>query len=301
MRPRRRGARGALRWLGAALSLVLFLKAWDWFATPPPAQRVRRSGSAGPRVLCLHGLFASGAFWTPLTGELSTDHRLAAPDLLGFGRSPKPEDSPYDVGAHLDWLRPIVEEPGEPWVVAGHSMGTVLATHLALRWPDRVQAVLLFNAPVYASAESRRAIFGRQNLLTRATTRSKALGRVVCEGSCLIRPVMRHLGPWLRPDVPPDTARDYFEHRWHSYDRSLERLVVGRDLVPDLHRLRTPLLVVQGGADAIVEAPADIRWPPSATVVVRPGESHTGLLLDRPHEAAALVRRFLASGRDGAR
>ena len=267
------------------------LKLWDVLEMPPPERRVRRLGEVGPRLLCLHGLFASSAFWIPLGEVLAADHRVVAPDLLGFGASPKPEDARYDVDDHVSWLQPVIEEPGEPWVVVGHSMGTVLAVAAAQRFPELVGAVVLFSAPVYSSPESRRAIFGRQNLLTRASTRSRVLGRVICEASCLLRPVMKRLGPVLRPDVRPELARDDFHHRWHSYDRSFHHLVLERDLLRDMADVRQPILVVQGDADAIVESPDRLRWPPNARVERVPGATHTSLLLDEPRDAAALIRQ----------
>jgi pimeloyl-ACP methyl ester carboxylesterase len=120
---------------------------------------------------------------------------------------------------HLAYLELLLEEAGDPWIVLGHSMGCPLAVEAARRASERIQAVVLFNAALYSSPERRREIFGRQNVLTRTSTRSRTLGRILCEASCLLRPIRTRLGPVLRPDLPAVSA-DYFRHRWHSYDRS---------------------------------------------------------------------------------
>lgn len=55
---------------------------------------VHRWGSGEPTVAFLHGLGASTRYWSKL-GEISHSYQAIAPDLLGFGRSPKP-DLRYD-------------------------------------------------------------------------------------------------------------------------------------------------------------------------------------------------------------
>jgi len=75
--------------------------------TPGPPALFHSTWGAGPLVVALHGLGASSAYWDPLAQHLP-DHRVVAPDALGFGRSPAPEDSPYDLDAHLEGLRPLL-------------------------------------------------------------------------------------------------------------------------------------------------------------------------------------------------
>ena len=44
---------------------------------------------AGPPVVLLHAFPLSGAMWRPQLGALSHAARVIAPDLPGFGRSPR--------------------------------------------------------------------------------------------------------------------------------------------------------------------------------------------------------------------
>src|SRR5215203_972582 len=50
---------------------------------------------SGPPVLLLHGSGpgTTAAAWDPLVAALAPRHRLIAPDLLGFGASPRPAGS----------------------------------------------------------------------------------------------------------------------------------------------------------------------------------------------------------------
>ena len=54
------------------------------------ALSVRVLGDTGPPIVLLHGLVASGVFWGGAYDRLADHHRLVVPDLLGFGRSPRP-------------------------------------------------------------------------------------------------------------------------------------------------------------------------------------------------------------------
>lgn len=284
--------RTVLRAGAAGLATLATLRYLGRPATEGPLF-VRRAGTRGPALLCLHGLFASSAFWTPLAGRLAADNRLVMPDLVGFGSSPQP-GADYTAAFHLSWLQAVIAEAPR-WVVLGHSMGCALAAELALRRPDAVEALLLFNAPVYRSPESRRRAITRQNALTWLSLKSPLAAWLVCEAAvCVPRPVMTRVGRWLRPDVPAEAASDYFRHTFDSYYTSLMNLVMGRDLLEVLASVERPVRVVQGARDDLVDPQDALAWPPNVQVSTLEGMDHTELLLHHPDRAAALVRRLLA-------
>ncbi len=102
---------------------------------------VRRIGR-GPEVIWIHGLGERSRCFDAVVG-----HRLlegfthVLPDLPGYGESQPPVladtgDSLVDLAAHLaDWL--TTWPAREPPIIAGHSMGGVLATLVAERIPVR--------------------------------------------------------------------------------------------------------------------------------------------------------------------
>jgi pimeloyl-ACP methyl ester carboxylesterase len=103
---------------------------------------VRRWGE-GPPVLFLHGLGASSHYWDSLAARTS-GYEGIAPDLLGFGRSPKPRHATYDVEGHLEALRPLLR-PGT--IVVAHSTGAMLAAALAAAPPVALAGVILIALP----------------------------------------------------------------------------------------------------------------------------------------------------------
>ena len=111
--------------------------------------KLRTGGSGEPPVLLLHGLGATGAVWDRL-GEL-LERRLLVPDLPGHGGSaPLPE---YSFEALAAGVAEGLDEAG-PVVVAGHSLGGVVALELASgRYGLDVAGVLALGVKVEWSAE----------------------------------------------------------------------------------------------------------------------------------------------------
>ncbi|NER52281.1 MAG: alpha/beta hydrolase [Symploca sp. SIO1A3] len=89
---------------------------------------------AGPLVLCLHGILEQGAAWEEVAVPLAKmGYRVVAPDLRGHGRS-----SHIGKGnsAHLvDFLGDVdaivAELTDQPFILVGHSIGSVVAAMYA--------------------------------------------------------------------------------------------------------------------------------------------------------------------------
>src|ERR671919_650980 len=112
---------------------------------------------AGDRPLVLiHGLLMNRRMFDRL-GPILADrgNRVIAPDLLGHGRSDRPEDLQrysmhlfaYQVNALLDHLEI------DSAVVGGTSLGANVSLEMAVRFPDRVRG-LFIEMPVLDNALS---------------------------------------------------------------------------------------------------------------------------------------------------
>lgn len=101
--------------------------------------------STHPPLLLIHGFGASTDHWRKNIAELQTDFNVWAIDLLGFGRSAKPD---WDYGGDLwrdqihDFIQTVI---GQPAVVAGNSLGGYVAISVAAQQPESVVGAVLLN------------------------------------------------------------------------------------------------------------------------------------------------------------
>lgn len=204
-----------------------------------------RTWGEGPPVVLLHGLGASSRYWETLA-EASCGYAGVAPDLLGFGRSPKPPDATYDAACHLEALLPLLS-PGA--VVVAHSTGAILAAALAAAHPDAVRALLLLGLPAFGDEVAARREVGRLGLLARLTVDGNPLARTLCMAMCRLRPLATAIAPLLMRDLPPSIAADGALHTWASYHRTLERVVLAHRVADDLRLAEVPVTLLHGEAD----------------------------------------------------
>uniref|UniRef100_A0A6N2JXA5 AB hydrolase-1 domain-containing protein n=1 Tax=Salix viminalis TaxID=40686 RepID=A0A6N2JXA5_SALVM len=130
-----------------------------WTTSSKQTLFVRAEGpkdKAKEDVLFVHGFISSSAFWTEtlfpnFSNAVKSTYRLFAIDLLGFGRSPKPADSLYTLGEHLDMIEQSVLEPYKvkSFHIVAHSLGCILALALAVRHPGSVKSLTLLAPPYY--------------------------------------------------------------------------------------------------------------------------------------------------------
>jgi lipase len=109
---------------------------------------VHRYGPSGPvRVLAIHGLTGHGKRWRPLATQHLAEITVAAPDLIGHGRSSWA--APWTIDANVAALTALLEQQADgPLVVVAHSFGSAVALHLAAAHPDRVAALVLLDPAI---------------------------------------------------------------------------------------------------------------------------------------------------------
>ncbi|MBL4634370.1 MAG: alpha/beta hydrolase [Kofleriaceae bacterium] len=103
----------------------------------------------GPAIVLIHGFGSSLEIWHKVVPELSSNHRVVAIDLKGFGWSSRPEGnySPTEQGR---LVLALMSQLGiEKADVVGHSWGASVALALALQAPKRVHRIALYGAWIY--------------------------------------------------------------------------------------------------------------------------------------------------------
>jgi pimeloyl-ACP methyl ester carboxylesterase len=90
------------------------------------------------RFVMVHGAFAGGWVWGPLSEELeAAGHTVEAPDLPGSGDDSTPVGE-VTLEAYADRICEVLRARPEQAVLVPNSMGGVVATQAAARCPERV-------------------------------------------------------------------------------------------------------------------------------------------------------------------
>jgi pimeloyl-ACP methyl ester carboxylesterase len=119
---------------------------WTWQNHLIYYVRAGVSHSQRPPLLLVHGFGASTDHWRKNIQELSQTFEVWAIDLLGFGRSAKPELQ-YSGRLWQEQLHEFIAQViGQPTVVAGNSLGGYAALSTAAYYPDFVAGLILLNS-----------------------------------------------------------------------------------------------------------------------------------------------------------
>jgi pimeloyl-ACP methyl ester carboxylesterase len=123
--------------------------------------------SHGRTILLIHAAGSNAHTWHNQYDFLGKAHSPVAPDLPGHGRSSGVEALPQ-ISAYTDFVVEFLDALKiKSAVVAGRSMGGAIAMDLALRYPARVEALMLlataakFNLPAEWIATWRNVTMGR--------------------------------------------------------------------------------------------------------------------------------------------
>ncbi|MDA4124582.1 MAG: alpha/beta hydrolase [Thaumarchaeota archaeon] len=111
---------------------------------------------AGETVLLLHGSEQKESWrvWEPML-QLSDSYRLVAPDLVGYGKSSRPLETP-DYRTQAQTLKDLAERLSiERMTVVGSGWGGQVGLELALSSPESVKSVVLI-ASSYDKEQLRR-------------------------------------------------------------------------------------------------------------------------------------------------
>lgn len=132
-------------------------------------QRLSRTGpyfayrdhGSGPPVVLIHGVGLHSAAWQPQFAALTQEYRVIALDMPGHGGS-DPLTSGAQLVAFVSWCEAAIKtlELG-PVSVAGHSMGALIATGLAVSHPELIERVALLNGVFRRNDQARLSVLDR--------------------------------------------------------------------------------------------------------------------------------------------
>ncbi|MEG3990316.1 alpha/beta fold hydrolase [Microcoleus sp. S28C3] len=119
---------------------------WQWRGHSVYYVRSSDRHPERPPLLLIHGFGASTDHWRKNISGLSKEFEVWAIDLLGFGRSAKPELQ-YSGDLWRDQLHDFITNIiGRPAVLAGNSLGGYAALCVAAQRPESAAGLILINS-----------------------------------------------------------------------------------------------------------------------------------------------------------
>ena len=223
---------------------------------------------AGQPVILLHGGLGNSDYWGDLIPALAPHYRVMVMDSRGHGRSTR-DAQPYgydlmasDVVGLMDYLKLDKAD------IVGWSDGAIIGLDIAMKHPDRIGRLFAFAA--------NSTVDGLKADVLKSPTFAAYVERA---------------GEEYRKNSPTPDEYEAFLNQigamWASQPNWTE---------PDLARIRTPVLIVDGEHDEAIRREHTemlAKEVPGARLLILPGVSHFAML-QNPGEFNAAVLKFLA-------
>jgi len=251
---------------------------------------IETQGDGAP-VVCIHGLGGSSNNWTPVLGAFE-GKRVIRIDLPGSARSELPAQK-LSIDGYVDVIAAALREMKvEQADVVAHSMGTIVAQHLAIRHPQLVKSLALFG-PLLAPPDA-----GREGMRQRAAlARDKGVAGLQEIADAIVKGATSDETKAQRPVALALVRESVMRQSPEGYAQSCEALA-GAQAAP-VEQIKVPTLLVTGDQDGVGKPEAVQAMGEriaGAKVVVLSGCGHW-TTFEKPAESQAQLQAFYSAAR----
>lgn len=241
----------------------------------------KRYGSGEPVFILLHGFGASLFSWREVTAPLADFGTVIAYDRPAFGLTERPleweGESPYSQDSQVELVIGLMDALGiEKATLVGNSAGGTISMLTALKYPERVERLILVDPAVYAGGGAPawvRPLLG--------TPQMRRLGplfarQIQTRGAEMVELAWHDPGK-IMPDVMEGYQKPLQVENW---DKALWELTVSSresGLDKRLNEFDLPVLVITGDDDRIVPTEQSVQLAseiPNTELVVIPQCGH---------------------------
>ena len=256
----------------------------------------------GPLIVLLHGFPQYRVAWQKqLPALAAAGFRAVAPDLRGYGESPKPSAvDDYRLPLIVDDVAELVRSLNgdQPCVVVGHDWGALVAWFLAMLHPELVSRLLIMNVP-------HPALFARELKRSRKQ-RLKAAYQLFFQLPVLPEVVMRVFGRTMLKKSGRFTREqiDAYAANWKSnitpmlnYYRAMRK--TRGDLRRIMRRIDVPTMIIWGEWEPVFLPETLVgteEWVPDLRIARVPKVGHF-IQNDAPERVNQLLIEFLSATR----
>ncbi len=238
-----------------------------------------QSAGEGDDILLLHGTGASTHSWRGLSAPLARGRHVIAPDLPGHAFTDPLPYSRLSLPGMADAVGALIRKLGvRPRVIVGHSAGAAIAIRMVLDGHAAPDAIVSLNGALFPISNSfARPLFVGAAKLMALNPLTPWLFAMRARDRAAVRRLLAGTGSRIDPQDEELYAR---LAATPSHAAGALGMMAGWNLhafQDDLPRLKTPLLLVVGEADAMVppsRAAGVARLAKNARVARLPGLGH---------------------------
>lgn len=197
-------------------------------------------------IFFIHGLGGSIYSWRYQLEGLGDRTPVIAIDLLGFGRSAKPLDQPYDLDGHTQRILDILNAKKiDSCYLVGCSLGGALSLWLASQYPDRFSKVMAISPAAIATvAPFPIAAYGSlggigQRVISRPIIRMALQNGTVHHHKLTDEIIETYLSPFKEPGAMA------------CFFKTVATIKDIR-IYANLKNITVPTLIIRGGGDRVI-------------------------------------------------
>lgn len=240
----------------------------------------------GEPVVCIHGLGGSSNNWTPVLPAFD-GKKVIRIDLPGSARSPLP-DRKLSIEGYVETIASVLRELHVTHAhVVAHSMGTIVAQHLAIEHPELVKSLALFG-PLVAPPDA-----ARDGMRQRAgIARDKGVPGLQEIADAIVKGATSDETKSQRPVTLALVRESVMRQTPEGYAQSCEALAGAE--AAGIERIAVPTLLVTGDQDGVGKPEAVQAMGKriaGAKVVVLSGCGHW-TTFEKPAETQAALKQF---------
>jgi cis-3-alkyl-4-acyloxetan-2-one decarboxylase len=195
-------------------------------------------------VILIHGIGSSTAMWQSLAKTMPANVRVLAIDLLGHGKSPKPEWARYDARTQARSVLTtlLLHRIPPKCLIVGHSLGALVAVELARIAPLYIKHLLLVSPPIYKPSRNMKVATQREDVLRGVYKILQRYPRNTERGLKLAKKYyVSRAGNEVTPGV-----------NINSYLMTLESAIVNQSAIKHATEIKTPISMISGSRDPLV-------------------------------------------------
>ena len=120
-------------------------------------------GDKPSSLIFIHGVGMRGDVWSPQVEYFCSDYQVITYDFLGHGESSLPPEEPV-LDDYVEQLNNLLKYLNLSLIsLVGHSMGALISVAFALKYPEKVKALVPINIAFNRSEEAQKRVLYRAN------------------------------------------------------------------------------------------------------------------------------------------